>query len=213
MSSWDRVRFIPWSRIDDVSGQNFEQEKERVFRSLQREATKQKVEIEANKATGGVKNNDKSSSNEFIPPEVLDQKGSSIVKSTIEFTGVDLMRSLAFGGCIGSITGAVFGFMDGMRSAAESSVLKNASNVAKSKYLIQGTTRTGAMFGVFFSGFHALKYGIRVLANEPGDAYEISGASVLSLGAMMSQSVTRAKLPYGAMLIAMDTFSTYMKDD
>ena len=205
MSSWDRVRFVPWTRIEDVSGKEYEDEKERVFRSLQREATKQVQE----EKDGGAKNNDSL----FIPPELMEQKRKQELKNTLEFSTPDLVRSIAFGSCIGSITGAVFGFMDGMRSASESSVLKNASNTAKSKYLLQGTTRAGAMFGVFFGGFHAMKYGIRVAANEPGDVAEIACASVSSLGIMMIKPVTRASIPYAAMLIAMDSVSIYLKEN
>ena len=205
MSSWDRVRFVPWTRIEDVSGKEYEDEKERVFRSLQREATKQVQE----EKDGGAKNNDSL----FVPPELMEQKRKQELKNTLEFSTPDLVRSIAFGSCIGSITGAVFGFMDGMRSASESSVLKNASNTAKSKYLLQGTTRAGAMFGVFFGGFHAMKYGIRVAANEPGDVAEIACASVSSLGIMMIKPVTRASIPYAAMLIAMDSVSIYLKEN
>jgi len=204
MSSWDRVRFVPWTRVEDVSGKDYEQDKERVFRSLQREATKQ---IQEEKEGGN--------SSTFIPPELLDQKQQQLNKNAtkMEFSTPDFVRSIAFGSCIGSITGAVFGFMDGMRSASESNVLKNASNTAKSKYLIQGTTRAGAMFGVFFGGFHAVKYGVRVAANEPGDVAEIAFASVTSLGAMMAKPVTRASIPYAAMLVAMDSVSIYLKEN
>ena len=212
MSSWDRVRFVPWTRIEDVSGKEYEDDKERVFRSLQREATKQLQE----QRDGGTKKGNKSI---FIPPELMDQKQqqqsktSSGMSTSLEFSTPDLVRSIAFGSCVGSITGAVFGFMDGMRSASESSVLKNASNSAKSKYLLQGTTRAGAMFGVFFGGFHAIKYGIRVAANEPGDITEIACASVSSMGLMMIKPVTRASMPYAAMLIAMDSVSIYLKEN
>jgi hypothetical protein len=47
----------------------------------------------------------------------------------------------------GAITGSVFGFMDGLRTAGESKVLQNASNMAKGKYILQGTTRSATMFG------------------------------------------------------------------
>ncbi len=102
--------------------------------------------------------------------------------------------------------------MDGMRTAQESSIIKNASNVAKAKYLMQGTTRSGIIFGAFFSGFHCLKYGIRVAA-DPGLVYEAVGASVISLGALVAKPATRPSIPYAAMLIGMDCFSIYMKED
>lgn len=101
--------------------------------------------------------------------------------------------------------------MDGMRTAQENKIIKNASNMAKTKYLVQGTSRSGMLFGVFFSGFHCLKYGIRVAA-DPGTVYEAIGASVVSLGVLVAKPTTRASIPYAAMLIGMDCFSIYMKD-
>ena len=102
--------------------------------------------------------------------------------------------------------------MDGMKTESENKMLKNASNMAKTKYLMQGTTRTGMTFGLFFGGFHYLKYGIRVAA-DPGQAAEICAAGVLSVRAMMVKPVTRASIPYAGMLIAMDSFSIYMRDE
>lgn len=101
--------------------------------------------------------------------------------------------------------------MDGMRTAQENAIIKNASNMAKTKYLIEGTSRSGILFGAFFSGFHCLKYGIRVAA-DPGVIYEAIGASVVSLGVLVAKPATRPSLPYAAMLIGMDCFSIYMKE-
>ena len=98
-----------------------------------------------------------------------------------------------------------------MRIAQENTIIKNASNMAKSKYLIEGTSRSGILFGVFFSGFHSLKYGIRVAA-DPGFVYEALGASAISLGALVARPSTRPSLPYAAMLIGMDCFTIYMNE-
>ena len=198
MSSWDRSRFIPWSRVDEVSGPEYDAAKESVFRSLNREAFKEKELKSAGSSDG-----------QFVPPEVQAKK-KGILKG-VEYTTPDLLRSLAFGASIGSITGAVFGFMDGMRSAQDSPIIKNASNMAKTKYLLQGTTRAGATFGAFFAGFHALKYGIRV-ATDPGMVWEMVGAGALSIGAMATKPAMRVNIPYAGMLIGMDAFSTYMKE-
>ena len=119
---------------------------------------------------------------------------------------------LAVGGCIGAITGTVFGFMDGMRTAQENPIIKNASNMAKSKYLMEGTTRSGLVFGGFFSGFHCLKYGIRI-ASDPGPVYEAIGASAVSLSALAVKPAMRPNIPYAAMLIGMDCFSIYMNSE
>lgn len=216
MSSWDRTRYIPWSRISQVSGgigqkageddcEKYDTQKERVFRALAREASDEKEPSTSISSNTG----------QFVSPEVADQQ-QQILKTQrlkgIEYSTPDLLRSLAFGGCIGSITGTVFGFMDGMRSAGESNILRNASNMAKAKYLFQGTTRSGATFGVFFGGFHTLKYGIRVLA-DPGNVAEILSAGIASLGVLMYKPSLRPSIPYAGMLIAMDSFSLYMKEE
>jgi hypothetical protein len=75
---------------------------------------------------------------------------------------------------------------------------------------MQGTTRAGATFGVFFAGFHGLKYGIRVAA-DPGAIWEMVGAGVLSLGALTMKPAMRVNIPYAGMLIGMDAFSYYMR--
>mmetsp|Transcript_18610 Transcript_18610/g.27913 ORF Transcript_18610/g.27913 Transcript_18610/m.27913 type:complete len:214 (-) Transcript_18610:632-1273(-) len=211
--SWERSRFIPWSRIQDVSGPDgYESQKEKVYRALAREATREKdlLEHSKNNASQATPN-----AQSFVPPEVLAQqaqKKKGLFNSGVDYSTPDLVRTLAFGGCIGAITGSVFGFMDGMRTAQESSIIKNTSNMAKTKYLIEGTSRSGIIFGAFFSGFHCLKYGIRI-ATDPGLVYEAIGASVLSLGALAAKPATRPSLPYAAMLIGMDCFSIYMKED
>ena len=123
---------------------------------------------------------------------------------------MDLLRQAAFGACIGTITGSVFGFMDGMRLAGESPVLKKASNVSKAKYLVQGTTRSATVFGTFFAGYHVFKYGLRCTVN-PGEYAEIFWAAPVGLGALYVRPTTRAALPYASMLIGMDLFNLYMR--
>lgn len=208
MTSWDRSRFIPWTRISDVSGPEYDSAKERVYRTLNKEATKEKEAKAANK--NGAQTQDQFQNNDaggFVPPEVQQETQSK----GVEYSTPDLIRSMAFGASIGSITGAVFGFMDGMKSAGESSILKNASNMAKTKFLLQGTTRAGATFGMFFAGFHSVKYGIRVAA-DPGIVWETIGAGCLSVGALAVKPAMRANIPYAGMLVGMDAFSNYMRE-
>lgn len=121
-----------------------------------------------------------------------------------------MFKQMAFGACIGGITGSVFGFMDGMRTAGESPVLKNASNMAKGKYLLQGTTRSATVFGVFFGGFHTLKYGIKCNL-DPGEFAEIGMAGAISMGALMYKPAYRASMPYASMLIIMDSVHIIMR--
>lgn len=195
-------------------------EKERIFRLLRQEAAKEEAAAKATLGegteegtAGTVGQSEISTSAEAgggvnaygAKPTILG------MKSAVPYTNVDLFRNFAFGATIGSITGSVFGFMDGMRSAQDSPVLKNASNMAKGRYLIQGATRSGLMFGGIFGGFQSLKYGIRCVA-DPGDVGEIAIASAISLGAMTVKPVTRPSIPYAGMLIAMDAFNIYMRD-
>lgn len=196
MSSWERSRFIPWDRIPlpdtrlRVPGEkpplSLDDEKERIFRRLQREA------VEAER-----------SSKDQSPV-------TTIAEGKVPYSHMELLKQAAFGGCIGSITGAVFGFMDGMRTAGESSVLQKASNMAKGRYLMQGTSRSAAIFGVFFGGFHVLKYGVRV-ARDPGEFAEIAIAAPVAMGALFARPTTRQAMPYGAMLVFMDTVNLYMR--
>ena len=124
---------------------------------------------------------------------------------------MQLVRQAAFGGCLGAITGGVFGFMDGMRTAGQSPILQKASNMAKFKYLTQGTTRSGSVFGAFFGGFHVLKYGLRVTA-DPGEAAEIVVGGAVSMGALMYKPAFRPFMPYGSMLILMDVAHIVMRE-
>jgi hypothetical protein len=102
--------------------------------------------------------------------------------------------------------------MDGMRTAgAESAVLQNASQAARVRYVLQGTSRSALLFGSFFGGFQSAKYGIRVALDDPGELYEIAGAAAASMGALMYRPAYRPAGPYAAMLVAMDCAQMYMR--
>lgn len=133
-----------------------------------------------------------------------------LFNSPYTFKWGELFKNAAFGGTIGAITGSVFGFMDGMRTAQQSEVLMNASNVAKTRYITQGTSRSAALFGAFFGGFHILRYGIRVAA-DPGEWGEIGIAGAASIGALVSQPKLRPSLPYASMLVFMDCVHIVMR--
>jgi len=218
MSSWERSRYIPWSRLNEVSGGNFETEKERVYRSLQRDLSKEQEG--GNKGKEG-KQQIKSGNDDgsFVPPEVRhDSSAHQQRKKTglfrgVDYTTPDLLRNAAFGGCIGSITGVTFGFMDGMRTASDSTVLRNASNASKLRFLARGSTSSGITFGAAFGLFHVLKYGTRVVIDEPGNVIEIATASVLTVGGAALRTATRGSVPYLMMLIGMDSYSIYMREE
>lgn len=132
MSSWDRSRSIPWSLIrQDASDPDAY--KEQVFKTLQKQMMEQSHESE-----GGV--------------DLQQQE----VSNGVAYSTENLLKMTAFGGTIGAITGAVFGFMDSMRTAGESAVLQKASRQAQFRYIVQGTTRSATIFGGFFSGFHVV---------------------------------------------------------
>lgn len=213
MSSWERSRFIPWDRIPlpdtrprgpgEPPPVGLDTQKERIFRDLNA--------MRGAPATTAVESVPESST--VTDDSQTDNKLSKRVVPS--YSHMDLARQAAFGACIGSITGAVFGFMDGMRTAGENSVLQNASNMAKGRYLFQGTTRSATVFGTFFCGFHVLKYGLRVSTLLPATSMseytEIAVAAPVALGALMARPTTRAALPYGMMLIFMDTCNLYMR--
>mmetsp|Transcript_14721 Transcript_14721/g.29974 ORF Transcript_14721/g.29974 Transcript_14721/m.29974 type:complete len:237 (+) Transcript_14721:173-883(+) len=235
MSSWDRTRSIPWSRALPVAPaspsaerEDVDLNRERVFRDLAREATKEKDDPEksrtsADSSTSSSSDGESSSSNGFHSDSGITKQSqeqiSTINKLELNFLGYvgrpyqfsDLLRNTAFGATIGSITGMCFGFMDSLRSAQTSTLLKNASNSAKGKFIFQGTYRSGMFFGGFFGAFHTVKYGVRVLV-DPGDVGEIGLGSVVGLGAVFAKREWRASLPYAVMLVGMDTFHVFMRD-
>mmetsp|Transcript_21854 Transcript_21854/g.43925 ORF Transcript_21854/g.43925 Transcript_21854/m.43925 type:complete len:237 (+) Transcript_21854:109-819(+) len=235
MSSWDRTRSIPWSRALPVAPaspsaerEDVDLNRERVFRDLAREAAKEKDDPEksrtsADSSTSSSSDGESSSSNGFHSDSGITKQSqeqiSTINKLELNFLGYvgrpyqfsDLLRNTAFGATIGSITGMCFGFMDSLRSAQTSTLLKNASNSAKGKFIFQGTYRSGMFFGGFFGAFHTVKYGVRVLV-DPGDVGEIGLGSVVGLGAVFAKREWRASLPYAVMLVGMDTFHVFMRD-
>jgi hypothetical protein len=133
MSSWERSRNIPWSLIRQDGGDP-DAYKEQVFKAIQKQLMQE------------------GENEEEAFADLAQRKQTSVPFDTME-----MFKMAAFGGTIGSITGAVFGFMDGMRTAGESSLLQKASNSAKAKYIMQGTTRSAMVFGAFFGGFHVVR--------------------------------------------------------
>jgi hypothetical protein len=198
MSSWERARYIPWDRIPQT-GTNLEEQKERIFRELQRETIEDEFLQQ-----------DRHSEQPVVTGKQGTDSAKPFTSNKVPYSNMELLRQAAFGGCLGTITGAVFGFMDGMRTAQESSVLQNASNVAKGRYLMQGTTRSATLFGVFFGGFHILKYGLKVTL-DPGDVGEIGVAGAASVGTLFARPAWRPNIPYALMLVAMDGFNLYMR--
>lgn len=198
MSSWERARFIPWSKIPQ-DGTDLSNKKEIILRDLQREADRQEKET--------LQRHQEASNSLASNSESINQ----VTEYKVPFRWGELFKNAAFGGCVGTITGTVFGFMDGMRTAGTSEVLKNASNISKGKYLLQGTTRSATLFGVFFGSFHVVKYGLRVTAS-PGEWGEIVGASAISVGAMLSRPTFRPSIPYASMLIIMDGVHIVMRE-
>lgn len=198
MSSWERARSLPWDRIPrDVDGTALDEERERLFRRIQRETVEEELSQQESNLQTAIDNGN-------VTPEIKKQY-------RYQFSGMQLLRQAAFGGCLGSITGGVFGFMDGMRTAGESAVLKKASPVAQGKYLMESTRRSATLFGLMFMGFQCGKYAIRVIGNDPGDVYEIAGSGAATLGTLFYRPTWRAAVPYSLMLMGMDSFHVYMR--
>ncbi len=102
--SWERSRFIPWSKIPDVSGPDgYESQKEKVHRALAREAAKEKELLENSKNkknTASETTLDGDPNPTFVPPEVLAQqakKKKGLFNSGVDYSTPDLVRTIAFG--------------------------------------------------------------------------------------------------------------------
>eukprot|EP00585_Thalassiosira_rotula_P013372 CAMPEP_0196132082 /NCGR_PEP_ID=MMETSP0910-20130528/1830_1 /TAXON_ID=49265 /ORGANISM="Thalassiosira rotula, Strain GSO102" /LENGTH=197 /DNA_ID=CAMNT_0041391631 /DNA_START=94 /DNA_END=683 /DNA_ORIENTATION=- len=197
MSSWDRSRAVPWSRAIPVmpatatgETEDVDLMKERVWRDLSREAANEAKELEKRKQQSSMEGEGLSSSSSSSSGAMMDdatrqqqQQQSTLInnnnnntkKEEVNILGYvgrpyqtsDLLRNVAFGATIGSITGMCFGFMDSIRSASSSKLLKTASRSAQGKFVFQGTYRSGMFFGGFFGAFHTVKYATRVLV-DPG---------------------------------------------
>jgi hypothetical protein len=214
MSSWERSRFIPWDRIplpdtrprgpDEAPPASLEARRELIFRQLQRGDDDDNIENDA--GTAGTTSSSAATAGAAAQGQTDQGKVSKV-----PYSHMDLARQAAFGACIGSVTGAVFGFMDSMRLAGESTVLQNASNMAKGRYIMQGTSRSATVFGLFFTGYHITKYGLRIAVLPDNEIAEIAVAAPLSLGILMANPATRPALPYATMLVVMDTAHLYMR--
>jgi hypothetical protein len=194
-----------------------EDERERIIRKLQREAIDNNYAVvaqaESTSTSGAVTHIDSNENGSVDLSSTSNAVATSMMKvdeNKVIYTHMDLLRQAAFGGCIGTITGSVFGFMDGMRNAGELPILQKASNMAKGRYILQGTTRSATLFGTFFGAYHILRYAVRVAFN-PGEFGEIGLASPVALGALWAYPPTRHALPYGAMLVVMDSVNLYMR--
>ena len=210
MSGWERARSLPWNRIPrDVDGTELDEERERIFRRLQREAIQQELMAQETAASQQTPTSNDGSAT--TTTTTSSSSSSSQREIRYQFSGMQLVRQAAFGGCLGAITGGVFGFMDGMRTAGESAVLKKASPAAQAKYLMESTTKSATLFGLMFTGFQVGKYAIRVAGNDPGDVYEIVGSAGVTLGTLFSKPTWRAAVPYALMLMTMDSFHVVMR--
>lgn len=229
MSSWERARRIPWSQIDQtVDTNDVTSYREKVHRKIQRQRHRMEDEkaklLQESSSNGST--DDKAaavvmtdSTGIVQQQQIMNKKQQSSEKEAVPtltriretYRTWDLCKHTGFGAVLGSLTGGVFGLMDSMRQMGDSALLKKASTGAKTKFLLQGTTRSGALFGAFFGGFHAVKYGTEVIA-EPGEYTQIAVAGMISCGALMYKPALRSSLPYAGMLIGMEAFNVFMRD-
>mmetsp|Transcript_18464 Transcript_18464/g.34271 ORF Transcript_18464/g.34271 Transcript_18464/m.34271 type:complete len:227 (-) Transcript_18464:19-699(-) len=201
--SWDEARKAPWKNLNSV---------ESVSKNRLKAANKSLT------ASGS----DAGQTNTHSAASAASNSGAKIVKAqpTIlgfiptarEFTWGELGRNVLFGVSVGGITGITFGFMDGMKQVQESQSLKSLSNNAKGSYIMRGCGTTGMAFAGFFSGFHAFKYGLRT-AFDTGDYGQIGLGGLAALGGLGYFPENRRLLPYGVMLIAMDSFNLLFREE
>jgi len=213
MSAWERARNIPWDKIPS-DGSNLDEQKERIFRELQRETIEDELRLQDKRLQIQQQDDQHGDGMAAVTKDSTTKQGSAkpFFQTAIPYSNMELLRQAAFGGTIGSITGAVFGFMDGMRTAASdtNTVLTKASNSAKARFIFQGTSRSAFLFGAFFGGFHVLKYSTRVLM-DPGEVPEILVAGAVSMGALAYKPAYRPSMPYAGMLILMDGIQFFMR--
>ena len=189
--SWDRSRKTPWKSLNGVEDQILNNRREND--AWDDSSTNNDNEMNSSSSSSS----DSSSIKTVVP---------------LQFEFPSFGRSLLFGGCVGSLSGTAFGFMDSMKTVQESVSLKSLSNSQKGKYIFNGMTRNGMLFGGFFGGYHGLKYVIRTGLGNPGDWAEIITAGTISLGVVAYKPNTRVALPYAFMLLAMDTFNLMARD-
>ena len=239
MIPWSRVipvapTTLPSGELNPVT-ENVDLMRERIWRDLAREASEYRQQRELvdndnnNDNTSEINNDTRRNSphddvttagtNEnMLQPAT--KAASNKPPEEVNFLGYvgrpyqtsDLFRNVAFGATIGSITGMCFGFMDSIRLAQSSDLLKVASKSAQGKFVFQGTYRSGMFFGLFFGAFHAVKFGARVLT-DPGDVGEIGMAGAVTLGGVIAKKEWRASLPYAMMLVAMDSFHVFTRQE
>ncbi len=82
--SWDRSRAIPWSKLSQTPGLDLDAHKEQVFREMA-----QQEMLQANSEQQAVEGAEDSQDNTGVP-------------QGIPFSGMEMAKQAAFGGCIGA---------------------------------------------------------------------------------------------------------------
>lgn len=82
--SWDRSRAIPWSKICQDPGVDQDAYKERVFREIQQEEA---LQVQSQQLA--------------VKGEEEDAQAKTGVPQGIPFSGMEMAKQAAFGGCIG----------------------------------------------------------------------------------------------------------------
>ena len=140
----------------------------------------------------------------------IEEEEAPVAEGSFDWSS--LFRNALFGCCVGSITGASLGFMDGMRQVQTSPSLKVLSGKARVKHTLKCSTTSGIAFCAFFGAFHVGKYAMRT-AFDSSDFTQITVSSIMSLGALGYKPSNRSLLPYGVALVAMDTFNLLWRDE
>ncbi|CAM9229078.1 unnamed protein product [Chrysoparadoxa australica] len=137
-------------------------------------------------------------------------EGLSLASLTSEgFSANEALRRMAFGGICGGFTGVAFGAMDGQRSITHDKANKFPTTALKTKEVFRLTAMSGSLFGGFFAAYQLAKYGARIYRGED-DFFNVCIATAACVPAMVPFPAARQRLPYAALLVAMDTINNHV---
>ncbi|CAM9485183.1 unnamed protein product [Discosporangium mesarthrocarpum] len=133
-----------------------------------------------------------------------EKEGKHIVWDTTEFG-----KRMAFGSICGGVTGITFGAMDGHRAIRDDTQKKFTTTALKTREFTRLTALSGTIFTGFFCTYQSAKYAATLVRNED-DFFNVILASVFSIGPMLPFPAMRARFPYAALLIGMDTLNNHL---
>ncbi|KAG5178357.1 hypothetical protein JKP88DRAFT_225305 [Tribonema minus] len=116
-------------------------------------------------------------------------------------------RKLIFGVACGGVTGIMFGLMDSHRVISKTGQFFTLA--AKVKETTRMTAFTGTVFGGYFAAYQGIKYGIQAYRGED-TFFNVFMATAISIAPVVPFPALRARLPYMAFLVAIDTLNSHV---